>query len=566
MAENIVINGKTYNGVETVVLTNEDGDPVAYTIAANVPSYWRNHVDSKTDSIRSKQNAAGDRVFQFVWLSDVHGVAGYNNTSNGAGKSETTNIGKVAQYAAKKFGVPFVVVSGDIMSQSSHTAESNVWNEYSGIWDIFDHVDIKRLLMIKGNHDGAWGAPVDGVYYLKNTGDVGAYNAIYRKQATDRQRVFGPGGTYFYVDSPQRVRVIMLNSHTDGDGSNDSNGYAVYNPMKNSVYGQEQLDWFAESLKTLPEDWSAVVVSHVPLATSLDGALVAGLINAYNKRTVFADSITITANYWGTNLDDTTYKNISVSADFAEVLGLGGVVGFFYGHIHKDDIDTTSYSFPCISITTAGGDVRDVNPVKRVGGTVTETAMDVVSIDLENKRIYCTRLGAGYDRECNYTGYTEPVAYTNQIPISTDTDGSVFNGTGYQASARINSSGVVKALTSGTSPAFVTGFIPVKPNSTIRFKNCWMDADGTAAVYGEAVGGFNQTSYDSGRVRLGSATWDKFVPGYTTSAISNCVFDENGNCIGFDILNYYPNLAFMRFTLAGDPATAIVTVNEEIKI
>lgn len=51
--------------------------------------------------------------------------------------------------------------------------------------------------------------------------------------------------------------------------------------------------------------------------------------------------------------------------------------------------------------------------------------------------IYADCVGVGYDREFTYT--TEAVAYTNQIPISTDTDVSVFNGVGYQSGYRLGS-------------------------------------------------------------------------------------------------------------------------------
>ena len=78
------------------------------------------------------------------------------------------------------------------------------------------------------------------------------------------------------------------------------------------------------------------------------------------------------------------------------------MAAFFHGHIHKDTIDTTSYSFPCISITTAGGDVRDSRMAERTPGTATETAIDVVTLDKAARRIYMTRVGVGSDRVCSY--------------------------------------------------------------------------------------------------------------------------------------------------------------------
>lgn len=54
--------------------------------------------------------------------------------------------------------------------------------------------------------------------------------------------------------------------------------------------------------------------------------------------------------------------------------------------------------------------------------------------------------------------------YTNQVPISINPDGSIYNGTGYKNGYRIRSGGA-EATSSGAS---CTGFIPVKPNDVVR--------------------------------------------------------------------------------------------------
>lgn len=58
-------------------------------------------------------------------------------------------------------------------------------------------------------------------------------------------------------------------------------------------------------------------------------------------------------------------------------------------------------------------------------------------------------------------------AYTNKIPMSLDTSGAVFNGTGYKAGVYLNSAG---AELSGTGVA-TSGFIPVKKGDVIRIKD-----------------------------------------------------------------------------------------------
>lgn len=65
----------------------------------------------------------------------------------------------------------------------------------------------------------------------------------------------------------------------------------------------------------------------------------------------------------------------------------------------------------------------------------------------------------------------EEVEIINQIPLSTDTDGTVYNGIGYKTDTRINSSGNAVAA-AGVS---VTGFIPVKTGDKIYMKGMYVD-------------------------------------------------------------------------------------------
>lgn len=59
-------------------------------------------------------------------------------------------------------------------------------------------------------------------------------------------------------------------------------------------------------------------------------------------------------------------------------------------------------------------------------------------------------------------------AYTNQVPISIDTSGNIYNGTGWKTQYRLSaSSGGEREKNYGS----ITGFIPVAAGDIIRFKN-----------------------------------------------------------------------------------------------
>lgn len=159
------------------------------------------------------------------------------------------------------------------------------------------------------------------------------------------------------------------------------------------------------------------------------------------------------------------------------------------------------------------------------------------------------------------TAVLSAASYTNQIPISIDSDGSVFNTTGYKIGYRINSSGnVVSAVDNVTDPNnwFVTGFIPVKAGDVIRFKNAYIE--GTS-------GSMNERFYNANKGTTGySFTPYALVNTSGTIAQYGAVFAAEGDHRVSQLTT--PNtseIAYVRFTLHGDATTAIVTVNEEIE-
>lgn len=160
----------------------------------------------------------------------------------------------------------------------------------------------------------------------------------------------------------------------------------------------------------------------------------------------------------------------------------------------------------------------------------------------------------------NVTTEAAVVAYTNQIPISTDTDGSIFNGTGYKHGYRINSSGNVTDAASGGASTdwFATGFIPVKGGDVIRFSGAYVEG---------SLGGVNNWYYDSSKVKGTLAfTPYSFVHDLarTKSIFKACNYNENEQRLYSFTLKDNVEAGYMRFTLLGDGANAVVTVNEEI--
>ena len=160
----------------------------------------------------------------------------------------------------------------------------------------------------------------------------------------------------------------------------------------------------------------------------------------------------------------------------------------------------------------------------------------------------------------NVTTEAAVAAYTNQIPISTDTDGTIFNGIGYKQGYRINSSGNVADAASGSvsNDWFVTGFIPVKGGDIIRFSGAYVEGNS---------GGVNNRQYDSSKVAE-TLTFTPYSFIYNLEGTKNlfkaCDYNNEEQRLYSFTLKDNVEAGYMRFTLLGNAADAVITVNEEI--
>lgn len=141
-------------------------------------------------------------------------------------------------------------------------------------------------------------------------------------------------------------------------------------------------------------------------------------------------------------------------------------------------------------------------------------------------------------------------AYTNQIPLSVDASGAIYNGVGYKPDVLLNSSGS-EVSGSGT---FVSGFIPVKKGDIIRVKDTSSSAIDTSCV-------FTLTSSKAGAANCG-----KTISDISKNALYGTI-TINGNVVTWDTsgIGYYFWNSFSWLRVTTTSANSVVTVNEEIK-
>lgn len=152
-------------------------------------------------------------------------------------------------------------------------------------------------------------------------------------------------------------------------------------------------------------------------------------------------------------------------------------------------------------------------------------------------------------------------SYVNQLSISIDADGNVYDSDGWKGGVRLSASSGSEKTQNG---AAVTGFMPVKSSDIVRFKYT-----GTDDVWEEVtliLGSCSIVYYDASFAWLGAITLQPSKYGICTDADAATGTAANGGIVSFNVPQN-ENIAYARLSVAvteEDLSGLIVTVNEEI--
>lgn len=160
----------------------------------------------------------------------------------------------------------------------------------------------------------------------------------------------------------------------------------------------------------------------------------------------------------------------------------------------------------------------------------------------------------------------QAITYTNQVPLSTDTDGSIYNGVGYKENVRLSSSGGVSG--SAQSGSVTTGFIPFPTGdaTVIRMKGVeWKNA--TTNYDGHYYINF----YDSSKKFLyylsaTTATSSTHIVTVSRDAngVESVVWNQSYGTTNSLLQHIRNDAKYIRINAYGKGADMIVTINEEI--
>ena len=292
---------------------------------------------------------------------------------------------------------------------------------------------------------------------------------------------------------------------------------------------------------------------------AMDGCCVTGFIPV-TKDTI----VKVTTDGW--NLSPTNSRIIFYNANFVPMAYYTqhGFVGLFNGYTN-----TTAIKDKTVQSVTYGSD----------GMTTLNIAYGANCTDLAYIRIRAVGKGANLavirEGEVPDTPEIPEVGgYTNLIPTSIDTDGSVYNGTGYLVGKRLNSSGAIVEASTYADSTLVTGFIPVKIGDIIRTyqlrEKLYMSGSGSYVssngyisffdVNFVKLDQFNGSGYSSGAfIDADNSSWDYDESTKITTV--NIAWKSGATGVAYFRMSGMFNLVSGE---NNDPGDCVITVNEEI--
>lgn len=311
-----------------------------------IPTYYSEYLNDKITEIQNKNLLSGRNGDSFIFVTDTH-------TPSNNGYSTL-----LAKAISDKTNNSFIVFGGDILTQS-HTREQALAIERNYIHGLRESFGTDYRYVF-GNHEYNTMASVDDSEKL-NADDV---YAICVKPFEDVVSIYGTTDTerfIYYWDNPsQKIRYIVLNTGVNVQYAGN------YLPLDNI-------------LRSTPNGYRVGVFTHSMINGSgvptTSGAYVLGMLDAVNGRTSYT--------FCSKTYD---YSNLDIEIMFV-----------MCGHTHKDISHLSEHGVPVICTTTDS----KLDGLK-IDGTIDEQAFDVVDVDCTNRKIYCTRIGLGDDREFSW--------------------------------------------------------------------------------------------------------------------------------------------------------------------
>ena len=144
----------------------------------------------------------------------------------------------------------------------------------------------------------------------------------------------------------------------------------------------DQITWLKKSLNLPSDDWMCVVFSHVPMWSESEKPFDSG-------------TLVVNAAEIGNIISGYTAK----TGEFAS--HKGKILCWVSGHAHRDAL--IEWHGTHMVVTNADCFVKSEGAQTRTLGTTSEQCFDIFCVDKKAKKVKIVRIGAGENREFNFS-------------------------------------------------------------------------------------------------------------------------------------------------------------------
>lgn len=525
---------------------------------AGIPDYVKTEAERVALNVIDKQNP---NTFSILAITDTHYM--HKGLNSEQIKASIVHAGQGADIIRSMANINLAVLLGDMGWDADENSHDDTIVEIANFNKTIDtaYRGIPNL-RVKGNHcDSLDITDENGEYINKSYSMISSHNvgAVFDGENAKRG--------YCYRDFDDfKLRVIALNT-VDVEGAEASIKEAQ------TFVSVEQMNWLAKTLvlddKEDMNEWSILLISHHPLDYPTN----------YIKR---VDELLLRYKE-GTSGNVIKYQS-GINYDFTNGKNGATIIGTIHGHTHTNKVGKLTDSgyvriaIPnaCFLRTNTYLDLDETAALRvmyadevtfaKEANTAKDTAFCILTIDKSKGMLYASGYGATEDRDVYYL----PISYTNQLPISTDTDGSIYNGKGFKEDTYMSGDGY--ATIKDKAGIALTGFIPIPETNSYdkgQVVFYFANAQIPKAEYTRI------TLYDADKNHMGLASATTFVEADTSDNIDKiAVWDENGYLVSLDhseTCYYYKQSAankiakYARICAAGIDKNTIITVNEPIE-
>lgn len=396
-------------GDSTTTYDGSEAKTVDISADESIPSYWLTHLQTKADKIHEVMEAAGRNKSAFLFYTDAHWDYGEKKAP------------MLLKYLYNNTPINKTIFGGDIVN--SESTDRDVM-EY--LWEWRKQVrELPNHHSVVGNHDD--GAATNNLFSTD-------YIYSFLLAAEETPNIVQGGDMYYYIDEPcEKTRYLYLDTAYIGINSS-------------------QTTFIKEALKTAPDNWHIVAISHIWYEPDYDQYSVRPIpIVGYGTK---VESIVNLFDDYNARRDE--FSSCTAKVEFC--------IG---GHCHRDYTGRTTGGIPIILCETDSHHNR--SGLTDTVGTTTESSVNAIIVNYSTEKINVIRIGRGENFEVPlHASVTPPASYTNLISTSIDTSGNVYNNSGYKAGAYINNS---DGVTEVDNPSYwCTGLIPITKGDVVRIK------------------------------------------------------------------------------------------------